>query len=92
MRRHRAILNRIDTWTTEQARLAEAGDMQQAAESARMRLVRYLEVRRNGETLPVLEPSADQDSPARERLRVRLDEMGQRLRRYMELRDTYGIR
>jgi hypothetical protein len=51
----------------------------------------YLEARRNGEPLPVLEPSTDQNSPAREQFRQRLDEMGQRLRRYAELRD-YGVR
>jgi hypothetical protein len=32
--------------------------------------------RRNGEPLPVLEPSTDQNSPAREQFRQRLDEMG----------------
>ncbi len=48
--------------------------------------------RRNGEPLPVLESSIDQNSPAREQFRQRLDEMGQRLRRYAELRDMYGIR
>jgi hypothetical protein len=37
---------------------------------------------RNGEPLPRLEPSEDRDSPARERLRQRLNETGQRLRRY----------
>ena len=88
---HSKRLRRIEGFATQQERLAEAEGLQALAESARKRIMEYLEARRNGEPLPVLEPSTDQNSPAREQFRQRLDEMGQRLRRYAELRD-YGIR
>jgi hypothetical protein len=89
MRRHRAILNRIDTWTARQDHIAEAEDLEQIAETARRRIVSYLEARRNGESLPVLQPSTDSDcldaaDGARERLQQKLRETGDRLRRHME--------
>jgi hypothetical protein len=92
MRRHWLLMNRVTAWASEQERLANAEDLQQVAEDARNKILRYLEARRSGEPVPVLEPSTDQNSPARERLRQRLDETGRRLRRYAELRGQNGIR
>jgi hypothetical protein len=92
MSRYRAILNRIDTWSAEQQRVDDVEDLEQIAETTRRRILSYLEARRNGEPLPVLEPHADHDSPARERLRARLAETGQRLRRYAALGERYGVR
>jgi hypothetical protein len=86
---HRKRLRRIEGFAAQQEHLAEAEDMRALAESARKRIMEYLEARRNGEPLPVLESSIDQNSPAREQFRQRLDEMGQQLRRYAELRAVY---
>jgi hypothetical protein len=85
-------LRRIEGLAEQQERLAEAEGLQALAESTRAKLIKSLEMHRNGGPLPAPVPSEDRDSPARERLRQRLNETGQRLRRYAEMRDIYGIR
>jgi hypothetical protein len=75
----------------------ELEDLEALAESARERILQYLQAHRDGSSLPALERSvdcsiSDEARGARERLRARLDETGQRLRRYSELRERYGIR
>jgi hypothetical protein len=90
-------LQRIEDLAAQRQHQAELDDLEQVAESARERIMQYLQARRNGEARPLLERWADCGSSdgargERERLRARLDETGQRLRRYAEMRDIYGIR
>jgi hypothetical protein len=90
-------LERIEGLAAQRQHQVEMDDLEQVAESARERILQYLQARLNGSPLPALERSADcgtsdEARGARERLRARLDETGQRLRRYAELRDMYGIR
>jgi hypothetical protein len=96
MNRYRSLLHRVDAWRAEQRRQAEMDDLERLAETSRARIMQYLQAHRDGSPLPVLERVADCGScdaarGARERLRARLDETGQRLRRYIDLRETHGI-
>jgi hypothetical protein len=85
-------LKRIEGIAAQRQRQAEMEGLQALAESVRMRIVRYLEARRNGEPLPVLEPAVRHDGPRHEALRRRLSEMRERFLWYAELRERYGIR
>ena len=96
MNNHSRRLAALEGQMSQRERMAELQDLKQVAESARERIMQYLQARRNGEARPLLERWADCGSSdgargERERLRARLDETGQRLRRYAELRDMYGI-
>jgi hypothetical protein len=84
-------LERIEGLAAQRQRQGELEDLEALAESARMRIVHYLEARRNGESLPVLEPAVRHDGPHHEALRRRLSTMRERLERYATLRDTHGI-
>jgi hypothetical protein len=88
-------LERIEGLMTQRQHQAEMDDLEALAESARMRIVQYLDARRRGEPLPILSAPSDRNrepSEARERLLVRLKEMRERLLQYAELQATYGIR
>ena len=84
-------LERIEGLMTQRQSQAEMDDLEALAESARMRIVQYLDARRRGEPLPVLEPGVRHDGPHHEALRRRLSTMRERLERYATLRDTHGI-
>jgi hypothetical protein len=84
---HSKRLRRIEGFAAQQERLAEAEGLRELAESTRARLIQYLELSRNGQPLPVLRPSADHDSPARERLRRRLNETRERLIQFSDVRE-----
>ena len=84
---HCKRLRRIEGFAAQQERLAEAEGLRELAESTRVRLIKYLELSRNGQPLPVLRPSADHDSPARERLRRWLNETREPLMRFGGIRE-----
>src|SRR5687768_10553859 len=83
-------LKRIEGLAAQRQHQAELEDLEALAESARMRIIRYLEARRNGEPLPMLsEPSNRNREPseARERLRQQLNETHDRLMRFGAIRE-----
>jgi hypothetical protein len=80
-------LERIEGLASQRQHQAEMEGLQALTESTRARLINYLELSRNGQPLPVLRPSADHDSPARERLRRRLNETRERLIQFSDVRE-----
>ncbi len=69
---------------------AELDDLETIAEAARNKILERLAAYRRGEPIPA--SPVRHDSPHHEVLRRRLHEMRERLKRYTELRATYGIR
>ena len=83
-------LERIECLAAQQERLAEAEGLRELAESARAKLLSLMAMARAG--VPIPEPAIRHESQHHEAMRRRLSEVRERLERYAELRDTYGIR
>jgi hypothetical protein len=83
-------LERIEARLIQQERLADAEGLRELAESARAKLLSLMAMARAG--VPIPASTVQHSGSHGEALRRRLSEMRERLERYAELRDTYGIR
>ena len=90
MNNHSRRLTALEDLLTQRERLAEAENLREVAEAARAKLLALMAMARAG--VPISEPAIRYDSRYHEVLRQRLHEIRERLERYAELRDTYGIR
>lgn len=83
-------LKRLEGFAAQRQHQAEMNDLKQVAETVRAKIEAALAMYRRGEPIP--EPSVRHDGPRHDALRQRLNETRERLMRYAELRERYGIK